>query len=75
MKTREEVLDTLRQINVEWDDPGLTTPESCNLDAGAVMLLWLLGWEQRLWDVNGEGALMHSSIRHVVTEVLLMETL
>jgi hypothetical protein len=71
MRTREDIYATLREINREWDAPDVTQPEMANLDAGAVMLLWVLGFEDRLYHYAGSGPLLHSVIRKVTIEILL----
>ncbi len=74
MKSREEVIAGLRSINAEYDDPTLTKLEVNNMDAGAMMLLWVLDATHIM-----EFALMtgshvdHAMIRAEVMRVLLEE--
>jgi hypothetical protein len=50
MRSRVEIIIALQEIDFNFLDPGLTVLENNNLNAGAVMLLWVLGESTELED-------------------------
>jgi len=74
MKTREQIVDALREILKNYDDPTLQPMEQFNLDAGVVAMMWVIEEDQMFVEraKNGED-LGHTVVRYRLTEFLIDE--
>lgn len=73
MKTKEQIMDALRDVLVQYDDPNLGVLERNNLDAGAIVLLWVLEQNSLFHEADNMEAIPHEMVRYKITEALIEE--